>query len=119
MHKDQRLRHRNDFKAAYREGRVHGNRLLVLRVRPNGLDTTRFGFVAGKAVGSAVVRNRVKRRLRAAASELRVRAGLDIVIGARVAAGTTAYAGLGDALAKLLRAAGALLEPSDATGQAR
>jgi ribonuclease P protein component len=64
MRKEQRLRRRQDFAAAYRKGRTHGNHLLVLRVRPNGLAVSRFGFVTGKAVGNAVVRNRVKRRLR-------------------------------------------------------
>jgi len=107
MRREQRLRRRNDFAAAYRDGSTVGNRLLVLRVRPNGGEASRFGFVAGKAVGGAVVRNRVKRRLREAARAAAVRPGLDIVIGARKAAAEAAYNELERALWALLRRAGA------------
>ena len=86
MQRDQRLRRRKDFAAAYRKGRVQGNRLLVVRINPNEGDITRFGFVAGKVVGGAVIRNRVKRRLREAARSLDTKPGLDVVIGARKAA---------------------------------
>lgn len=72
-------------------------------MRPNGSDITRFGFVTGKAVGSAVVRNRVKRRLREAARSFEVAPGLDIVIGARAATPTASYVALRDALGALLR----------------
>ncbi|EAR26161.1 hypothetical protein A20C1_09779 [marine actinobacterium PHSC20C1] len=44
----------------------------------------RFGFIVSKAVGNAVVRNKVRRRLRAAAAQLlpRVPGGSDIVVRA-------------------------------------
>ncbi len=83
MKRDERLRLRNDFAAVYRNGRTQSNQLLVLRVLPNARETTRFGFVVGKIVGGAVVRNRVKRRLREAARLLPVQPGFDLVIGAR------------------------------------
>lgn len=107
MHREQRLRRRKDFAAAYRDGTTAGNRLLVVRVRPNGGETARFGFVAGKAVGGAVVRNLVKRRLREAARSATVRPGLDIVIGARKAAAEATYNELERALGALLRRTGA------------
>jgi ribonuclease P protein component len=48
----------------HNQGRSAANALLVVRLSPNGLDRSRFCFVASKRVGNAVVRNRVKRRLR-------------------------------------------------------
>jgi ribonuclease P protein component len=114
MHRDQRLRKRKDFAAAYRKGRVQGNRLLVVRILPNQGDITRFGFVAGKVVGGAVVRNRVKRRLREAARSLQTKPGLDIVIGARKAAAEADSRALGAALASLLERGGALKAPEPA-----
>jgi ribonuclease P protein component len=44
----------------------------------------RFGFIVSKAVGNAVVRNKVRRRLRAAAAQLLpyVQEGSDIVVRA-------------------------------------
>lgn len=114
MKREQRLRRRRDFAAAYREGGVQGNQLLVIRVLSNGSSVTRFGFVAGKAVGGAVVRNRVKRRLREAARRIDARPGFDIVIGARKPAATATYEKLQRSLATLMRRAGVLAQPAPA-----
>lgn len=91
MRPEQRLRRRKDFAAAYRLGTAHGNRLLVVRVRPNGGPHTRWGFVTGKIIGGAVVRNLVKRRLREAARTIQTPPGVDIVVGARKPAATAGY----------------------------
>jgi ribonuclease P protein component len=113
MQREHRLRLRNDFAAAYRDGRFLSARLLVVRVRPNGQPASRWGFVAGKAVGGAVRRNGVKRRLREAARSLSLRPGIDIVVGARRPAADASFSELRDALRSLLERAGAL-EPVDA-----
>jgi ribonuclease P protein component len=58
------------FTTATRRGRRAGTRTLVLHLAvpgptgPEEADPCRVGFVVSKAVGGAVVRNRVKRRLR-------------------------------------------------------
>lgn len=105
MRREQRLRHRKDFAAAYRQGRTQGSQFLVVRVRPNGTGVTRFGFVAGRIVGGAVVRNLVKRRLREAARSIPTATGLDIVIGARKASAAVDYRKLRQALAALIKRA--------------
>ncbi|MER6445780.1 ribonuclease P protein component [Streptomyces venezuelae] len=71
---ENRLRRREDFASAVRRGRRAGRPLLVVHLRtcgatdphePGEIDpSTRAGFVVSKAVGNAVIRNRVKRRLR-------------------------------------------------------
>lgn len=69
---EHRLRRREDFAAAVRRGRRAGRPLLVVHLRsgtdphaPRELEPpARAGFVVSKAVGNAVVRNRVKRRFR-------------------------------------------------------
>jgi ribonuclease P protein component len=58
-----RLRRPTDFTATIRGGRRTGRPSLVVYVRPTGTPA-RAGFIVSKAVGNAVVRNRVKRRLR-------------------------------------------------------
>jgi ribonuclease P protein component len=87
-----RLRRRADFALAVRRGRRAGGRTLVVHLllpppaeggpsltgtdavptasTPQGptRTTARVGLVVSRAVGSAVVRNRVKRRLRALAA---------------------------------------------------
>ncbi|MEE1930021.1 ribonuclease P protein component [Streptomyces sp. TRM 70351] len=69
---ENRLRRREDFAAAVRRGRRAGRPLLVVHLRKDtdphatggNAPPPRAGFVVSKAVGNAVVRNRVKRRLR-------------------------------------------------------
>lgn len=67
----------------------------------------RVGFVVSKAVGNAVVRNRTKRRLRAAvASELAgIPAGVDVVVRAQPDASGVTYAELSESLKPLLHKA--------------
>ena len=64
MKREQRLRRNNDFRALYRDGvrvRLQG---LVVYGRPFASETHRMGIVASRKIGSAVVRNRLKRRMR-------------------------------------------------------
>nr|WP_218852593.1 ribonuclease P protein component [Spelaeicoccus albus] len=70
MPREHRLRLGNEFTLAFRRGRRCGSRRLVVHVYTpdDGTHASRVGFVVSKAVGNAVVRNRVKRRLRAAVS---------------------------------------------------
>lgn len=71
---DNRLRRRQDFATAVRRGRRAGRPLLVVHLRDShttdphaaggSAPPVRAGFVVSKAVGGAVQRNMVKRRLR-------------------------------------------------------
>ena len=63
----------------------HANSYLVLYARANRTATNRVGITAGKQLGHAVVRNRVRRRLREIyrLNEERFAPGWDIVVVAR------------------------------------
>jgi ribonuclease P protein component len=108
---ENRLRRREDFATAVRRGRRAGRPHLVVHLSGNrdphasqgSAPPTRAGFVVSKAVGNAVVRNRVQRRLR---HLLRDRlallpAGSLVVVRALPGAGAAAY----DQLARDLDAA--------------
>jgi ribonuclease P protein component len=58
------LRSPRDFSALRSDGRGRAHPLVSVRVRRNGLDRDRFGIATGRKLGGAVVRNRVRRRLR-------------------------------------------------------
>ena len=63
----------------------HANGYLVLYARPNRSATNRVGITASKKLGHAVVRNRVRRRLREVyrLNEELFAPGWDIVVVAR------------------------------------
>ena len=63
----------------------HANGYLVLYARRNRMNTNRVGVTVGKKLGHAVVRNRVRRRLREVyrLNEERFAPGWDIVVVAR------------------------------------
>ncbi len=91
------------YSQIHREGRSAANRLLVVRVLDNGLDHSRFGFQVSKRIGNAVVRNRVKRRLREAVRILDVKPGSDAVFIARRGTEAADYRELRRATEHLLR----------------
>ena len=74
-----------DFRTAVRHGRrVASQAAIVHVVHDDNAGPTRFGFIVSKAVGGAVVRNRVRRRLRVVSREVlgEIGPGNDIVIRA-------------------------------------
>jgi ribonuclease P protein component len=103
----QRLTDPRGFARVRQHGRACNHSLLVVTSTPNGGATTRVGFSVSKRVGSAVVRNLVKRRLREAIRPLlpMMSPGLDIVIIARPEAATVPFAALSAALDATLRRA--------------
>lgn len=57
-----------DYRRIVRTGRrVPGRTTIAYVDRPDPHNGARFGFIVSKTVGGAVVRNRVRRRLKAAA----------------------------------------------------
>lgn len=102
MRREKRLTRRRDFEALFSEGRFWSNNLVVLRVLPNELGSSRYGFAVGKRLGGAVVRNRVKRRLSEVVRLTPTKDGWDMVFIARQAAAEADYHTLRRAMEELL-----------------
>ena len=77
-----RLVRKADFDAVYRHGKRRSNSHFTVFLKANDLPQSRFGFSIRKALGGAVVRNRVRRRMReiVRCHRLEIAAGWDIVI---------------------------------------
>jgi ribonuclease P protein component len=110
-----RLSRSNDFQRVRRYGKSYAHPLIVLIKLPNELGISRFGVAAGRAVGSAVKRNRAKRQLREA---LRARMpsilpGWDIVVIARRPIREVTYQQITTALDSLLSRANILQDHHD------
>ncbi len=64
MNRSFSLRGGLDFQRVWEAGKSWSHPLIILRACPNGMETSRFGFVVGKKIGKAVARNRAKRLIR-------------------------------------------------------
>jgi len=100
-----RLTRGSDYKTVVRRGRRCVGALTVTYVNgPVEENSARFGFIVSRQVGSAVVRNTVRRRLKAVCAESlgTVRPGLDIVIRALPAAADAGFDALRDDVVRCL-----------------
>lgn len=101
-----RLRRRQDFATVYAKGDRYSGRYLRLRIYTTNLSfASQIGIVISKKVSkSAVIRNRIKRQLRAICRQLlsQLKQGLQIVVTVSTLDGSPSYTELGNDLTKLL-----------------
>lgn len=100
------IKKRRDFLAMRSAVKAQNASFLMLaRQNPENQGGVRLGLTVTKKIGGAVVRNRIRRRLRAAAREIfpqNARSGTDYVLIARKAAYDRNYAALLDDMKRAL-----------------
>lgn len=109
------LKENSMFRRLYAKGKSAANSYLVVYCRRNGTDENRIGFTVSKKLGHAVVRNRVRRRLREIyrLHEQEFRQGWDLVVVARSRTVGAPYAKLDRAFLNLSDKLGLLSEKKD------
>jgi len=100
--RERRLRQRRRFEEVYGRGRTWTNRWLVLKALPSPEARSRIGIAAGKALGSAVLRHKVQRRLREVLRQQTLPSGWDLVIIARPPLVEASFAQVTDAMKDIL-----------------
>ncbi len=103
-----RLRGKKRFQEVREQGRRWVHPLVVLGGLPNETGVTRCGFIVSHRMGDAVVRNRIRRRLREAVRLRypRIRPGWDLVWVARPPIGQADFPAIAAAVEALLEQAG-------------
>lgn len=103
------------FRRLYARGKSAANSYLVIYCRKNGSTENRIGYTVSKKLGHAVVRNRVRRRLREIyrLHETEFLPGRDLVVVARSRAVGAPYAKLEHSFLSLAEKLGLLAEKRD------
>ena len=104
-----------EFRRIYSKGRSTADALLVVYVRTNKHSSNRMGITVSTKVGHAVVRNKIKRRIREIyrLNEARLIKGCDIIIVARSKAAEAQYSSLEASFLKCCRKLGILEESGE------
>jgi ribonuclease P protein component len=103
--REARLVRRGEFDAVYRAGKRRSSSHFTVFFRANQGPHSRFGFSIKKELGGAVVRNRMRRRMReiVRCHRLEIPAGWDIVIHPKKAVAQAEFATLAADLLRLLK----------------
>jgi ribonuclease P protein component len=110
--KERRLTHPAEFDHVKQSGIKQGSKLLGLNFAPvQSSAPCRVGFIVSRRIGGAVIRNRVRRRLREIVHRHQhdLRSGFWIVLVARRGAASASYHELEHELLRLARRASILL----------
>jgi ribonuclease P protein component len=97
---------KSEFDGVYKAGKRRSSSHFTVFVRANGLLLSRFGFSIKKALGGAVLRNRMRRRMRemVRCHRQEIPAGWDIVIHPKSSVSTSDFAVLTADLLRTLKA---------------
>ena len=104
--KTNRLRNKKDFDRVFKIGHAFKEDFLFLKFAKNNLADSRFGFVVSKKFSNkAVIRNKVRRRLRSLIeiNLLKIKKGMDCVILVRPGLEITDFWDLEKKIERLLK----------------
>ena len=111
------IRRARDLDRVFSEGHWRRLRPVAVGILHRGdAEQTRYAFVAGRRVGTAVRRNRARRRMREVIRLMmpEIAAGADVVLAARQETGEIDFRLLQSAIRQALAGEGLLVEPAPA-----
>ncbi len=105
MRGEEYLTKSRQFTSVYNQGSSWVSKYVSMKVLPNNLAYSRYGFSISKRVGNAVTRNQIKRRFRECLRTMSLKSGWDIVFIARPVLADTDYSKLRMTIENLLTGA--------------
>ena len=110
------LKKNSDFRRLYSKGKSAVTPFMVVYCRRNGLDHNRVGYTVSTKLGHAVVRNRVRRRIRELyrLNRDKMRPGWDVIVVGRGRSAAGPYQKMNEAYLDCLRRLSLLQEEGEA-----
>ncbi|QJA09814.1 ribonuclease P protein component [Romboutsia sp. CE17] len=108
FNRTQGLKKDSDFRKVYKHGKSFASRYLVMYILNNKSENSRIGISVSKKVGKAIIRNKVRRRIKEAYRlniDENVKIGYDIVFIARVAIKDAEYKDIEKSMKHLVKKA--------------
>ena len=108
FNRTQGLKKDSDFRKVYKHGKSFSSRYLVMYILNNKSENSRIGISVSKKVGKAIIRNKVRRRIKEAYRlniDENVKIGYDIVFIARVAIKDAEYKDIEKSMKHLVKKA--------------
>ncbi len=104
------LKTNKDFRRVYNKGKSYASFYLVLYLLENKKNFSRNGFSISRKIGKAVVRNKLKRRMKEIirSEEENIKIGYDLIFIARNPVNKLDFNGLKNETKKLLKKSGVM-----------
>ncbi|MEG2869484.1 MAG: ribonuclease P protein component [Terrisporobacter sp.] len=109
FNKTKGLKKDSDFRKVYKHGKSFANKYLVMYILENRSDLSRVGISVSKKVGNAIIRNKIRRRIKECYRlnvDENVKAGYDIVFIARVSSNEVEYKDIEKSINHLIKKSG-------------
>jgi ribonuclease P protein component len=116
VRKELRLTRNEDFQKVYRLGKSAANHQFVVYYRPNQtVDKFRLGISVSKKIGNAVVRNRLRRKIKEIVrlNETQIKQQIELIIIVRKPAVEMEYADMQRSVFHVLNRAGIFVKSGD------
>jgi len=99
------IKKNKEFKKVYKYGKSYADKNLVFFILKNKKDTTRFGITTAKKINKAVVRNKIRRRLKEIVRKNlhSINSNYDVVVMCRVRGMESSYKDLENSFIKLAK----------------
>ncbi len=105
MKKGNVIKKNKDFKKVYKYGKSYADKNLVFFILKNNVKKTRIGITTAKKINKAVVRNKIRRRLKEIVRKNldSIKSDYDVVVMCRVRSMESTYKDLENSFIKLAK----------------